>query len=150
MFTLSDWEGGPLVVKPKVAWKMLACSNTRGYQLLAAGEIISFLDGRNRKILVASIRDYIERQLAVAKSPIAQAPAQQLTGHRSEVARVRSGPLPRDKRDPAAGGYGDGDGAEDCQPPSSRIHRPKIESSVQHHLAEHPPGISKWHFDSCP
>jgi hypothetical protein len=28
---------GPLVVKPKVAWKMLACSNTRGYELLKAG-----------------------------------------------------------------------------------------------------------------
>jgi len=32
----------PLVVKPKVAWKMLACSNTRGYELLAAGELESY------------------------------------------------------------------------------------------------------------
>jgi hypothetical protein len=94
MFTLSDWEGRPLVVKPKVAWKMLACSNTRGYQLLAAGEIISFLDGRSRKIPVASIRDYIERQLAAAKSPTAQAPAQQLT-------RPRQRGRPRKER-PAA------------------------------------------------
>ena len=29
----------PLVVKPKVAWKMLGCGNTRGYELLAAGRI---------------------------------------------------------------------------------------------------------------
>jgi hypothetical protein len=49
---LSDWEFGPLVVKPKIAWKMLNCSNTHGYELLAAGELQSFLDGRSRKITV--------------------------------------------------------------------------------------------------
>jgi hypothetical protein len=53
----------PFLVKPKVAWKMLACGNTRGYELLAAGELESFLDGRSRKITVASIRRYIERHL---------------------------------------------------------------------------------------
>jgi hypothetical protein len=36
---LEDLE--PLVVKPKVAWKMLDCGNTRGYELLAAGELES-------------------------------------------------------------------------------------------------------------
>jgi len=55
---------GPLVVKPKVAWKMLSCSNTRGYELLAAGELESFLDGRSRKITVDSIQRYIARRLA--------------------------------------------------------------------------------------
>src|SRR5215472_8674470 len=54
----------PLVVKPKAAWKMLACSNTRGYELLAAGELDSFLDGRSRKITVDSIRRYIAQRLA--------------------------------------------------------------------------------------
>ena len=60
---LSDWEGTPLIVKPKVAWKMLNCSNTRGYELLAAGELDSFLDGRSRKITVDSIRRYVSRRL---------------------------------------------------------------------------------------
>jgi hypothetical protein len=60
---LSDCEGA-LVVKPKVAWRLLACSNTRGYELLAAGELESFLDGRSRKITVESIRRYITRRLA--------------------------------------------------------------------------------------
>jgi hypothetical protein len=60
---LSDWQFGPLVVKPKVAWAMLQCSNTRGYELLAAGELESFLDGRSRKITVDSIRAYIARRL---------------------------------------------------------------------------------------
>lgn len=59
-----DLEPGPLVVKPRVAWKMLSCSNTRGYELLAAGELQSFRDGRSRKITVESIRRYISRRLS--------------------------------------------------------------------------------------
>ncbi len=64
MFIGNTGLGEPLVVKPKVAWKMLACSNTRGYELLAAGELDSFLDGRSRKITVESIHRYIARRLA--------------------------------------------------------------------------------------
>jgi hypothetical protein len=60
---------GPLVVKPKVAWRMLACSNTRGYELLAAGELESFLDGRSRKISVDSFHRYIARRLAPSDPP---------------------------------------------------------------------------------
>jgi len=60
---LSDWEGA-LLVKPKAAWRMLGCSNTHGYKLLAAGELESFRDGRARKITVASIHGYIARHLA--------------------------------------------------------------------------------------
>ena len=48
---------------------MLACGNTRLYELLAAKELESFLDGRSRKITVESIRRYIARQLAPAVSP---------------------------------------------------------------------------------
>jgi hypothetical protein len=65
----SDWEGA-LIVKPKVAWKMLACSNTRGYELIAAGELDSFLDGRSRKITVNSIRRYIAQRLAPANNSV--------------------------------------------------------------------------------
>jgi hypothetical protein len=60
-------ETGPVVVKPKIAWKMLSCSNTRGYELLAAGELESFRDGRSRKITVASIHQYILRQLSCSE-----------------------------------------------------------------------------------
>jgi len=61
-------EPEPLVVKPKVAWKMLACSNTRGYELLAAGELESFKDGRSRKITVASIKALVARRLAAGEA----------------------------------------------------------------------------------
>jgi excisionase family DNA binding protein len=61
-------DAEPLVVKPKVAWTMLGCGNTRGYELLAAGELDSYKDGRSRKITVASIKGYVARQLAAARS----------------------------------------------------------------------------------
>jgi hypothetical protein len=59
----------PLVVKPKEARCMLACGNTRLYELLTAKELESFLDGRSRKITVESIRRYIARRLAPVVSP---------------------------------------------------------------------------------
>jgi hypothetical protein len=43
---------------------MLACSNTQGYELLAAGELESYKEGRSRKITVASIKALVARRLA--------------------------------------------------------------------------------------
>jgi excisionase family DNA binding protein len=51
------------LVKPRTACRMLACGNTRLYELLAAGELDSFLDGRSRKITFESIRRYVARRL---------------------------------------------------------------------------------------
>jgi hypothetical protein len=63
----------PLAVRPREAWRLLSCSNSYGYELLAAGELDSFSDGSARKITVASIKSYIARRLAKAdkirKSP---------------------------------------------------------------------------------
>ena len=56
----------PLLVRPREAWRMLGCGNSHGYELLNAGELESFHDGRARKITVASIRAYITRKLAAA------------------------------------------------------------------------------------
>ena len=65
-------ELGPLVVKPKVAWKLLACSNTRGYELIASGELESFRDGRSRKITIESIHQLIARRLAAERATTAE------------------------------------------------------------------------------
>jgi hypothetical protein len=56
-------ELGPLVVRPKGARRMLNCGQTRLYELIAAGELDSFLDGRSRKITVESIYRYVRRRL---------------------------------------------------------------------------------------
>ena len=42
----------PLVVRPRVAWRLLDCGNAYGYRLIAAGELESYRDGRARKITV--------------------------------------------------------------------------------------------------
>jgi hypothetical protein len=86
---LSDWEGAPLVVKPKIAWQMLACSNTRGYELLAAGELQSFKDGRSRKITADSIRRYIARRLAPIDNSV------NTTAQPRRRGRPRKSPLPQ-------------------------------------------------------
>ena len=95
---LPDWEGVPLVVKPKIAWKMLACSNTRGYELITAGELNSFLDGRSRKITVESIHRYIDRKLAAAGatgSPLCNQRRQRRRGRlRKHAASVTAGAAP--------------------------------------------------------
>ena len=52
-----------LVVKPRDARQMLACSNTRLYELISEQELESFRDGRSRKITVESIHHYIARRL---------------------------------------------------------------------------------------
>jgi hypothetical protein len=58
----------PLVVSPRRARCMLDCGTTRLYELLAARELESFKSGKSRKILVESIRKYINRQLAASQS----------------------------------------------------------------------------------
>jgi excisionase family DNA binding protein len=45
----------------------------RFYQLLHSGEIESYLDGRSRKILIASIDAYIDRQIAESKGSFQRA-----------------------------------------------------------------------------
>ena len=57
-------DAEPLLVKPADAGRMLGCGRTRIYELVNAGEINSFSDGRSRKITVESIHRYIKRRLA--------------------------------------------------------------------------------------
>ena len=61
---LADDHLEPLVVRPRIAWRLLDCGNAYGYRLLAAGELESYRDGRARKITLESIRRYIKRRLA--------------------------------------------------------------------------------------
>lgn len=53
----------PLVVSPRRARLMLDCGNTRLYELISARELESYLDGKSRKITVASIMAYIARKI---------------------------------------------------------------------------------------
>jgi hypothetical protein len=52
----------------KNARKAIGCGNTRFYELLNSGEIQSYTDGRSRKVIVASLRAYVARQLEAEAS----------------------------------------------------------------------------------
>jgi excisionase family DNA binding protein len=66
--SISDCHFGPLVAKPKEACRLLACGITRLYELIAAGELETFRDGRSRKVTTESIRRYVAKQLAPASA----------------------------------------------------------------------------------
>jgi hypothetical protein len=53
----------PLVVRPMQACAMLSIGLTRCYELMNAGELESFKEGKSRKITVSSIRAYIDRRM---------------------------------------------------------------------------------------
>ena len=59
--------GDRLVASPRLARLMLDVGNTHLYELIEAGELESYLDGRSRKIIVDSIYRYIQRRLQEAK-----------------------------------------------------------------------------------
>jgi hypothetical protein len=71
--TTGPAKDGPLVVSPRRARYLLDVGNTRLYELLAASELDSFLDGRSRKITVESIHRYISRRLATDDSLVSSA-----------------------------------------------------------------------------
>jgi excisionase family DNA binding protein len=48
---------------------MLGCSNSTGYELLAAGELESYTVGRARRVTVESIHAYVARRLARRRGP---------------------------------------------------------------------------------
>jgi hypothetical protein len=64
---LDDLE--PIVVRPRVAKKLLGCGNTRFYEILP--ELESFKDGKSRLITMASIKARIARKLAESSSDAA-------------------------------------------------------------------------------
>ena len=69
-----------LVVSPRRARHMLDCGNTRLYELLKNQELVSYLDGRSRKILVVSINRYIARRLAAEREAATPQPRPEAAG----------------------------------------------------------------------
>jgi hypothetical protein len=57
-----DPLAGRIVAPPDIIWTAIGCKPSKGYDLIRRGELESFLDGRSRKIIVQSARDYIDRR----------------------------------------------------------------------------------------
>jgi excisionase family DNA binding protein len=51
----------PLAVSPRQACLLLGIGNTRLYQLIADGELVTYHEGRARRITMASIRARVAR-----------------------------------------------------------------------------------------
>jgi hypothetical protein len=79
-----------LVVSPRRARHMLDCGHTRLYELLKNKELDSYVDGRSRKIIAASIHRYIAQRLKEAESKPASASVAS-AAHRGRLAKVGSG-----------------------------------------------------------
>jgi excisionase family DNA binding protein len=59
-------QSPPLAVTPREAARLLSIGLTRIYQLLAAGELESYTEGRGRRIPMRAIENRIARRLAAA------------------------------------------------------------------------------------
>jgi excisionase family DNA binding protein len=65
--TVPEGAPRPLLVSPREACRLLSIGLTRLYEILNTGELDSVLIGRSRRISVASIHSFVQRQIA-AKS----------------------------------------------------------------------------------
>jgi excisionase family DNA binding protein len=54
----------PLVASPNQAMRAIQVSRKKLYELINAGELESYTEGKSRRITVKSINEYIERRLA--------------------------------------------------------------------------------------
>jgi hypothetical protein len=54
----------PLLVRPRVAVRLLGCGFDKLWSLINSGELESFLDGTARRISYASIKAYVAHQLS--------------------------------------------------------------------------------------
>ena len=57
----------PLAVPPQEAGRLLSLGIWRIYALMRTGELVSYRDGRARRITMASIHDRMARQIAAAR-----------------------------------------------------------------------------------
>ena len=64
----------PLAVPPRQACRLLSIGNTRLYQLLDAGELVAYHEGRGRRITMQSIRARMARLAAAGAASDAPTP----------------------------------------------------------------------------
>jgi hypothetical protein len=57
-----------LVVSPRRACHLLDCGMTRLYQLIGTGQLQTYKDGASRKIVTASISDYVRRKVEMSQA----------------------------------------------------------------------------------
>jgi excisionase family DNA binding protein len=99
VYSVEDDE--PLVVRPKVACRLLSVGETRLYELIANGELESFKDGGARRITMASIKARVARKLEQSEQSKANPPL-----HRKQDAAIAASQRARVGNRPEAAGSG--------------------------------------------
>lgn len=61
--TATSSKGDLLALPPKDAFASIGVGVTKGYELIAAGELDAFKIGRATRITTASLRAFVQRQL---------------------------------------------------------------------------------------
>jgi excisionase family DNA binding protein len=54
----------PLVASPNQAMRAIQVSRKKLYELINAGELESYTEGKSRRITIKSINEYVDRRLA--------------------------------------------------------------------------------------
>ncbi|OYW21981.1 MULTISPECIES: helix-turn-helix domain-containing protein [unclassified Sphingomonas] len=54
----------PLALPPKAAFAAIGVGVTKGYELIASGDLVSFKIGRATRITSDSVRAFVARQIA--------------------------------------------------------------------------------------
>jgi excisionase family DNA binding protein len=65
---IEDNYSAPLAVRPAGAARMLGLGLSKLYELLRDGELTAYTVGRARFITVASVREYVARQIKAAEA----------------------------------------------------------------------------------
>lgn len=58
----------PIAIPPKDAFAAIGVGITKGYELINAGELITFKVGRATRITTASLKDYVAKRVAEANA----------------------------------------------------------------------------------
>jgi excisionase family DNA binding protein len=77
MFPNSIALEAPLVASPNQAMRTIQVSRKKLYELINAGKLESYREGKSRRITVKSINAYIERRLAAEAARRGRAPSDQ-------------------------------------------------------------------------
>jgi len=79
----------PFAVRTRVAAHLLSCGMTRLWQLIGAGELETFRDGRARRVVTASIRRYVANRIEAQHSEPRPCQPERAIAARIEKSRVR-------------------------------------------------------------
>src|SRR5690242_1103817 len=80
----------PLAIKASKACEILDCSTVHLWKLMSEGELEHFLDGRFRKVTMASLKAYIARRQKAPVPPLTPAMARALANGRKKGREITS------------------------------------------------------------